>query len=149
LELAGAGVTWGHVNDQPQTIAGLKTFSSSPIIDLGSNTLTTKIFFIISGGSTVTQNIGTLGGSDWLAVGLRLTHSQYDSNGAAVFTAVAYRNGANRAAAIATTASVGTIPASPTVAWSGDILQVTLNETYASCAVEVTVALRGSTWTWA
>jgi hypothetical protein len=25
LELAGAGVTWGHINDQPQTIAGAKT----------------------------------------------------------------------------------------------------------------------------
>jgi hypothetical protein len=26
LELAGSGVTWGHINDQAQTIAGVKTF---------------------------------------------------------------------------------------------------------------------------
>jgi hypothetical protein len=28
LELAGAGVTWGHIDDQAQTIAGVKTFES-------------------------------------------------------------------------------------------------------------------------
>ena len=196
LELAGAGVTWGHINDQTQTLAGAKTLSSSatvsvdstaaltvekadgtdilvvdttnnkttltgaldvsgtstfrtsPIVDLGSNTATTKIFYVATGGTSVTQNIGTLGGSDWLAVGLRLTHSQYDGNGAAVFSAVAYRNGANRSAAIATAVSVGTAPSSPTVAWSGNILQVTVNETYSSCVIEAVVSLRGSTWAW-
>jgi hypothetical protein len=35
LELAGAGVTWGHINDQPQTIVGLKTFSSELIANGG------------------------------------------------------------------------------------------------------------------
>jgi hypothetical protein len=29
LELAGPGVTWGHINDQPQTIAGAKTFDTA------------------------------------------------------------------------------------------------------------------------
>ena len=32
LELAGAGVTWGHVNDQPQTIAGQKTLEGGALI---------------------------------------------------------------------------------------------------------------------
>jgi hypothetical protein len=32
LELAGAGVTWGHINDQPQTIAGLKTLDGGALI---------------------------------------------------------------------------------------------------------------------
>ena len=32
LQLAGTGVTYGHINDQAQTIAGVKTFSSSPIV---------------------------------------------------------------------------------------------------------------------
>lgn len=31
LQLAQSGVTWGHVDDQAQTFAGVKTFSSFPI----------------------------------------------------------------------------------------------------------------------
>jgi hypothetical protein len=31
LELAGAGATWGHIDDQAQTIAGAKTFTSHPL----------------------------------------------------------------------------------------------------------------------
>jgi hypothetical protein len=31
LELAAAGVTWGHIDDQAQTIAGAKTFTSHPL----------------------------------------------------------------------------------------------------------------------
>jgi hypothetical protein len=31
LELAGAGITWGHIDDQAQTIAGAKTFTSHPL----------------------------------------------------------------------------------------------------------------------
>jgi hypothetical protein len=32
LQLAASGATWGHINDQAQTLAGVKTFSSSPIV---------------------------------------------------------------------------------------------------------------------
>jgi hypothetical protein len=32
LELAGAGVTWGHINDQAQTIVGLKTLEGGALI---------------------------------------------------------------------------------------------------------------------
>jgi len=35
LELAGAGVTWGHINDQPQTIAGRKTLSDFTVLGAG------------------------------------------------------------------------------------------------------------------
>jgi hypothetical protein len=35
LELAGAGVTWGHINDQPQTIAGNKTLSGFTVLGEG------------------------------------------------------------------------------------------------------------------
>jgi hypothetical protein len=35
LELAGAGVTWGHVNDQAQTIAGNKTLSGFTVLGAG------------------------------------------------------------------------------------------------------------------
>jgi len=31
LQLAGTTVTWGHIDDQAQTIAGVKTFSSFPV----------------------------------------------------------------------------------------------------------------------
>lgn len=31
LELAASGVTWGHIDGQPQTIAGAKTFTSHPL----------------------------------------------------------------------------------------------------------------------
>lgn len=33
LLLAGTGVTWGHINDQAQTIDGAKTFSSAPVLN--------------------------------------------------------------------------------------------------------------------
>lgn len=32
IHLAGNGITYGHINDQAQTIYGIKTFNSSPII---------------------------------------------------------------------------------------------------------------------
>ena len=37
LELAGTGSTWGHIDDQAQTIAGVKTFSSSPVVPTPSS----------------------------------------------------------------------------------------------------------------
>jgi hypothetical protein len=35
LELAAAGVTWGHIDDQTQTIAGAKTFSGYTVLGAG------------------------------------------------------------------------------------------------------------------
>jgi hypothetical protein len=54
LELAGPGVTYGHINDQPQTIAGAKTFSStiSGSIDGNAATVTNGVY------TTGTQTVG-------------------------------------------------------------------------------------------
>jgi hypothetical protein len=45
LQLAATGVTWGHIDDQPQTIAGIKTFSDET-----------------DSSSSITGSVVTLGG---------------------------------------------------------------------------------------
>jgi hypothetical protein len=62
LELAGSGVTWGHINDQSQTIAGDKTFSGSIAASnlSGTNTgneTTTTTGVLISGATAKTTPI--------------------------------------------------------------------------------------------
>lgn len=47
LELAGAGVTYGHIDDQPQTIAGAKTFTTTPV-GLSTETMA-KAFALVLG----------------------------------------------------------------------------------------------------
>jgi hypothetical protein len=55
LELAGAGVTWGHINDQPQTIAGAKTFSSD--LSIGGAILNSPVYahYTESAGLTISN----------------------------------------------------------------------------------------------
>ena len=52
LNLASTGITWGHVNDQPQTIYGVKTFS-----DTTQATSATNGGLVVSGGLGVAKNL--------------------------------------------------------------------------------------------
>lgn len=52
LQLAGLGVTWGHINDQAQTIAGIKTLS-----DITDATSTSSGSVIVNGGVAIAKNI--------------------------------------------------------------------------------------------
>jgi len=58
-ELAGAGVTWGHVNDQTQTIAGAKTFSGDLALStrlMLPNTTATGLGVIYKAGNFFLHN---------------------------------------------------------------------------------------------
>lgn len=60
LQLAAAGSTYGHISDQAQTIAGVKTFSSNPILTLATasqpNVTSVGTLSTLQVGVTSTQN---------------------------------------------------------------------------------------------
>jgi hypothetical protein len=69
LELAGPGVTWGHVNDQEQTIAGLKTLEGGALIKgttsavaagYAGEVIEASYSDVSSGANDVTVNITSL-----------------------------------------------------------------------------------------
>lgn len=74
--LAGTGVTWGHINDQAQTIYGVKTFNSSsiiPTLPLSTNTTqAANTAFVMNQinsyvGSTNITTLGTVTTGTWNA----------------------------------------------------------------------------------
>jgi len=88
LELAGAGVTWGHVNDQAQTIAGDKTFSGvTTVTNATASTSTTTGALIVAGGigvagSVVTPFVGPPGSCVNLGAVTGIYRNCYVSTGA-------------------------------------------------------------------
>ena len=68
LQLAAAGVTYGHIDDQPQTIAGIKTFS-----DTSDATTSTTGGLIVSGGLGISKVI--YGGSNIITISTETSSS--------------------------------------------------------------------------
>ncbi|MGB9702427.1 MAG: hypothetical protein ACPL1A_06845, partial [Candidatus Kapaibacteriota bacterium] len=71
LQIAGNGVTYGHINDQAQTIAGTKTFSNNVIAPSYTSTVTTGTAPFSVNSSTKVDNLNAdlldgLNSSDFL-----------------------------------------------------------------------------------
>lgn len=66
LQLAATGITYGHINDQPQTIAGAKTFSSNITAPTFTSTVPTGTspFTIASNTLVANLNADLLDGND-------------------------------------------------------------------------------------
>jgi hypothetical protein len=94
LQLSQAGVTYGHINDQAQTLAGQKTFSSAPIISTGTadravvtgaskelatvNVTSTELGYVAGATSNIQAQINSIGGVS------NPTYSLIDANGVVI-----------------------------------------------------------------
>lgn len=91
LLLAASGVTWGHIDDQAQTIAGVKTFSGQIISSLADGT---KPFDVTSTTKCTNlnadkvdgYNINESGASDGEIIGIDTTNKELETTGKTIVT---------------------------------------------------------------
>lgn len=80
VQQAGAGVTNGHLSDAAQTIAGVKTFSSSPIVPTPTTSLQVTNKSYVDAGFIQNQNASAQSANMWINGRIRNNYLELNTN---------------------------------------------------------------------